>query len=470
MMFDNLGEKFERIFKKLKGEASITEKNIRDAMREVKLALLEADVNFKVVRDFTGKVTEKALGQEVLSSITPGQHFIKIVHDVLVEVMGGKSAPFELQQSKVNTILLLGLQGSGKTTFAGKLARFCSKKGWKPLLVACDVYRPAAIRQLKVVGEQAGIPVFEKGQTKPLGIVKEAMDVARTEGHNVAIVDTAGRLHINEVLMDELVELKKFLSPEYTFLVADAMTGQDAVKSASAFNEQVGIDAVCLTKLDGDARGGAALSIRSVTGKPILFSSIGEKMTDLEMFHPDRMASRILGMGDIITLVEKAQETFDEKKAQEMQKKILRQSFTFQDFLDQMKQVKKMGSLKDLMSMIPGVGKQLKDVDIDEAEFGRVEAMILSMTMEERNHPEILNGSRRLRIAKGSGTSLQDVNAIIKQFEEAKKMMQKMMGATGVLQKLNPFKKKRKEEAIATKKFEKEQQKKRIKKKKKKKR
>lgn len=469
MMFDNLGEKLELIFKKLKGQATITEKNIRDAMREVKLALLEADVNFKVVRDFVNSATEKAVGHEVLSSITPGQQFIKIVHDTLVEVMGGKSAPFELQQSKINTILLLGLQGSGKTTFAGKLARFCLKKGWKPLLVACDVYRPAAIHQLKVVGDQVGIPVFEKGQSKPLAISKEAMDVAKREGHNVVIVDTAGRLHINEVLMDELIGLKKYLVPEYTFLVADAMTGQDAVKSASAFNEQVGIDAVCLTKLDGDARGGAALSIRSVTGKPILFSSIGEKLTDLEIFHPDRMASRILGMGDVVTLVEKAQEAFDETKAREMQKKILRQTFTFQDFLDQMKQVKKMGSLKDLMTMIPGVGKQLKDVDLDEGEFGRVEAMILSMTPAERNHPEIINGNRRLRIAKGSGNTLQEVNAVIKQFEEAKKMMHKMMGSAGVLQKLNPFQKKRKEEAIATKKFEKSQQKKRIKKKKKKK-
>jgi len=468
-MFENLGEKFDRIFKKLKGEATISEKNIRDAMREVKLALLEADVNFKVVRDFTTRVTEKAIGQEVLSSITPGQQVVKIVHGALVEVMGQTAHPFELQQSKVNTILLLGLQGSGKTTFAGKLGKFCFKKGWKPLLVACDVYRPAAIHQLKVVGEQAGVAVFEKGQIKPLAIAKGAMDYASSEGHNVMIVDTAGRLHINEVLMDELVDLKNFLKPEYTFLVADAMTGQDAVKSASAFNEQVGIDAVCLTKLDGDARGGAALSIRSVTGKPILFSSIGEKFTDLEIFHPDRMASRILGMGDVVTLVEKAQEAFDQKKAEEMQKKILRQSFTFQDFLEQMKQVKKMGSFKDLISMVPGMGRQLKDVEFDEKEFGRVEAMILSMTPEEREHPEVLNGSRRLRIAKGSGCSLQDVNAVIKQFDEAKKMMQKMMAGAGLLDRLNPFKKKKKEEAIAAKKFEKKEQKRRMKKKKKKK-
>ncbi|HQH11272.1 MAG TPA: signal recognition particle protein [Candidatus Sumerlaeota bacterium] len=467
-MFDNLGEKFERIFKKLKGESTISEKNIRDAMHEVKLALLEADVNFKVVKDFIQKVTEKAVGQEVLTSISPGQQIIKFVYDALVDVMGGKPKEFELHQSKINKVMLLGLQGSGKTTFAGKLAKYCLKKGWKPLLVACDVYRPAAINQLKVVGEQAGVPVFEKGQIKPLDIAREAIDFALHEGCNIMIVDTAGRLHINEVLMDELIGLKAFLKPEYAFLVADAMTGQDAVKSASAFDSQVGIDAVCLTKLDGDARGGAALSIRAVTGKPIVFSSIGEKLTDLEMFYPDRMASRILGMGDVVTLVEKAQETFDAKQAQEMQKKLMRQSFTFQDFLDQMKQVKRMGPLKDIMSMIPGVGRQLKDVDFDEAELGRVEAVILSMTPEEREHPEILTGSRRQRIAKGSGATLQDVNALIRQFEEAKKMMQRMMGATGLMGKLNPFSKKRKEEAKADHKFEKQQKKQQLKKKKKK--
>jgi signal recognition particle subunit SRP54 len=469
-MFDALGEKFERIFKRLRGEATITESNIRDAMKEVRLALLEADVNFKVVKDFTHNVTERAIGKEVLTSITPGQQFVKIVHYALVEMMGGEAKDFELHQSKVNRVMLLGLQGSGKTTFAGKLGRFCLKKGWKPLLVACDVYRPAAIHQLKVVGEQAGVPVFEKGQAKPLDIAHEAMDFAEREGYNVAILDTAGRLHINEVLMDELVALKGFLKPDYTFLVADAMTGQDAVKSTSAFDSQVGIDAVCLTKLDGDARGGAALSIRSVTGKPIIFSSIGEKLTDLEIFHPDRMASRILGMGDVVTLVEKAQEAFDEKKAQEMQKKLLRQTFTFQDFLDQMRQVKKMGSLKDLMSMIPGLGRQVKDMDFDEKEFGRLEAIILSMTPDERVHPEILTGGRRQRIAKGSGTTLQDVNALVRQFDEAKKMMQRMMGASGLISRLNPFKKKRKEEAKAEHKFEKAQKKHQLKVKKKKKR
>ncbi len=468
-MFENLGEKFDRIFKKLRGQATISEKNIRDAMREIKLALLEADVNFKVVRDFTKTVTQRAIGKDVLTSITPGQQVVKIVHDALVEVMGGEAKPFKLQQSKINTILLLGLQGSGKTTFAAKLARFCLKKGWKPLLVACDVYRPAAIHQLKVVGSQANVPVFEKGQEKPLAIAKGAMDFARTEGHNIVIIDTAGRLHINEVLMDELVELKRYLKPEYAFLVADAMTGQDAVKSASAFDEQVGIDAVCLTKLDGDARGGAALSIRAVTGKPIIFSSIGEKLGDLEAFYPDRMASRILGMGDVVTLVEKAQEAFDQEQALEMQKKLLRQTFTFQDFLDQMKQVKKMGSFKDLISMIPGLGRQLKDVELDEGEFARVEAMIQSMTPAERQRPEILNGSRRQRIAKGSGATLQDVNALVKQFYEAKKMMQRMMGAAGLVNRLNPFKKKRKEAAVASRKFEKSQHKRRMKKKKKKK-
>ncbi len=466
-MFESLGNKFDRIFKTLRGQATITEDNIREAMREIKLALLEADVNFQVVRDFIKKVTEKAVGREVLTSITPGQLIVKIVHDELVVMMGAESTKFELHQSRINRIMLLGLQGSGKTTFAGKLARWCQKKGWKPLLVACDVYRPAAINQLQVVGQQVGVPVFEMGQDKPLNIVQKAMQVAERESHNLVIVDTAGRLHINEVLMDELVDMKDFLKPDYTFLVADAMTGQDAVKSASAFDGNVGIDAVCLTKLDGDARGGAALSIRAVTGKPILFSSIGEKFTDLEQFHPDRMASRILGMGDVITLVEKAQETFDEKQAQEMQKKILRQTFTFQDFLDQMKQVKKMGSIKDLLSMLPGVGRQLQETDLDEGEFGRVEAMILSMTPEEREKPEIINGSRRARIAKGAGATIQDVNALIKQFEEARKMMQRMVGMQqaaakggGLLERLNPFKKKKKEEAIAAHKREKAQQKK----------
>ena len=470
-MFDNLGEKFDRVFKKLRGEAAITEKNIRDAMREIKLALLEADVNFKVVRDFKKKVTERAVGREVLSSVTPGQQVVKIVHDALVEMMGGQAADFQLQQSKINVILLLGLQGSGKTTFAGKLSKYCMKKGWKPMLVACDVYRPAAIQQLKVVGDQVGVPVFEKGQSKPLDIVKDGMKEASAEGRNVVIVDTAGRLHVDEVLMDELIGLKKFLKPEYTFLVADAMTGQDAVKSASAFDEEVGIDSVCLTKLDGDARGGAALSIRAVTGKPIIFSSIGEKMTDLEIFHPDRMASRILGMGDVVTLVEKAQESFDEKQAMEMQKKIKRQSFTFQDFLDQMKQVRKMGSMKDLMSMLPGMGRQMKDVDLDESELGRVEGIIHSMTPYEREHPEVLDGRRRHRIANGSGTTLQDVNSLLKQFNEARKMMSRMMGGGGgMMGGLNPFGKKKKTEAQDAKKKARAKKKKKLKKKRKKKR
>ena len=475
-MFENLGEKFDSVFKRLRGEATITEKNIRDAMREIKLALLEADVNFNVVRDFTKRVTEKAAGREVLSSVTPGQQVVKIVHDELVHMMGDKAAPFELHQSRLNKVLLLGLQGSGKTTFSGKLGKWCLKQNWKPLLVACDVYRPAAINQLKIVGEQVGIPVFEMGQDKPLKIVKKAERLAEEQGKNLMIVDTAGRLHVDEVKMDELKALKDYLKPEYTFLVADAMTGQDAVKSASSFDEEVGIDAVCLTKLDGDARGGAALSIRAVTGKPILFSGIGEKFEDLEKFHPDRMASRILGMGDVVTLVEKAQDAFDEKQAEEMTKKIMRQTFTFQDFLEQMKQVRKMGSMKDLMSMIPGVGRQMKDVDLDESEFGRVEAIILSMTPRERNHPEILNGSRRKRIAQGAGATIQDVNGLIRQFDQAKKMMQKMMGGQGFMDRLNPFKKggggagAGAGSAVAAKKKKERARKKRLKKKRKKKR
>lgn len=441
-MFESLGEKFERIFKNLRGQGAITERNIRDAMRDVKLALLEADVHFRVVKQFVTRVTEKAVGREVLTSITPGQQVVKIVHDELINTMGGASQPFSLQPSTINIIFLLGLQGSGKTTLAAKLAKRYMKQGWKPLLVPCDVYRPAAIHQLRVVGDQVGVPTYDLGnQKKPVAIARNAVDFARKEGRDLVIIDTAGRLHINEVLMDELVEIKKAIHPQFTFLVADAMTGQDAVNSASAFNDQVGIDGVCLTKLDGDARGGAALSIKAVTEKPIIFIGVGEKLGDLEEFHADRLASRILGMGDVLTLVEKAQVAFDEKQAREMERKIRKQTFTFQDFVDQMQQVRKMGSLKDLVAMIPGLGRQLKDVQFDDREFGSIESIILSMTPEERENPEILNGSRRRRIAEGSGNSVQDVNQLIKQFNEAKRMMKHMVrgGAPG----LGPFRKKK---------------------------
>jgi signal recognition particle subunit SRP54 len=441
-MFEALGERLERIFKNLRGQGAITERNIRDAMHDVRLALLEADVNFRVVKDFISRVTEKAIGREVLSSISPGQQIIKIVHDELINTMGGPAQPFSLQSSTVNVILLLGLQGSGKTTLAAKLAKRYMKHGWKPLLVPCDVYRPAAIHQLKVVGNQVGVPTYDQGnQKKPALIAANALEFARTEGRDLVIIDTAGRLHINEVLMDELVEIKKAIHPQFTLLVADAMTGQDAVNSASAFNEQVGIDGVCLTKLDGDARGGAALSIKAVTGKPIVFVGVGEKLGDLEEFHAERLASRILGMGDVLTLVEKAQVAFDEKKAREMERKIRKQSFTLQDFLEQMQQVRKMGSLKDLIAMIPGLGRQVKDVELDDRAFASIEAMILSMTPEEREQPEVLNGSRRRRIAQGSGNSVQDINQLLKQFDETKRMMKQVLrgGGPGV----GPFRKKK---------------------------
>ncbi len=441
-MFEALGEKFERIFKNLRGLGAISERNIRDAMRDVKLALLEADVHFRVVKEFVTRVTEKAIGSEVLTSISPGQQVIKIVHDELINTMGGPSQPFSLQPSTINIVLLLGLQGSGKTTLAGKLAKRYIKQGWKPLLVPCDVYRPAAIHQLRVVGNQVGVPSYDQGkQKKPVAIAKNAVEFARKEARDLVIIDTAGRLHINEVLMDELVEIKQAVRPQFTFLVADAMTGQDAVNSASAFNEQVGIDGVCLTKLDGDARGGAALSIKAVTQKPIVFIGVGEKLGDLEEFHADRLASRILGMGDVITLVEKAQVTFDEKQAREMERKIRKQTFTFQDFIDQMQQVRKMGSLKDLVAMIPGLGRQVKDMQFDDREFASIEAMILSMTPEEREDPEILNGTRRRRIAQGSGNSVQDVNQLIKQFNEAKRMMKQMFRGGGP--GFGPFRKKK---------------------------
>ncbi|AXA34880.1 Signal recognition particle, subunit Ffh SRP54 [Candidatus Sumerlaea chitinivorans] len=424
-MFENLTEKLESVFKNLRGQGQITEANVRQAMRDVKMALLEADVNYKVVKDFLARVQEKALGQEVLTSVTPGQQMVKIIYDELVEVLGGNNPPFSLTPGQLHTILMLGLQGSGKTTFCGKLARRLAKEGWKPLLVACDIHRPAAVQQLHVVGQAAGVDVFSMGTDKPAPeIAKAALEHARQHGYNVVIVDTAGRLHIDEVRMDELQAIKEVTKPTFTFLVADAMTGQDAVTSASTFHEKVGIDGVCLTKMDGDARGGAALSIHAITGKPVKFIGTGEKLEDLQEFFPDRMASRILGMGDVISLVEKAQEHFDEKQAMELARKMRTASFTLQDFLDQMQQVKKMGPLRNLLELLPGVGSALKDVDIPESEIKRTEAIILSMTPEEREHPEILNGSRKARIARGSGTTPQQVNALLQQFEATKKMMQ----------------------------------------------
>ena len=432
-MFDALGEKFEAVFKKLRGESRLSEENIKTAMREVRMALLEADVNFKVVRDFTQTVSEKALGVEVLKSVRPGQMFVKIVHDEMVAMMGGETQNFELQRGgKMATILLLGLQGSGKTTFAGKLAARCQKGGWKPLLVGCDIYRPAAIEQLHVVGKAIGVPVFDMGLKTPAPKVAEGgLAEAKRLGCDLVIVDTAGRLHIDEIKMDELEAIKKAIQPRYSFLVADAMTGQDAVNSASFFDSQIGIDGVCLTKLDGDARGGAALSIRAVTGKPIYFVGLGEKSEDLEPFHPDRMASRILGMGDVLTLVEKAQENFDADQAEEMQKKLKKEQFTLQDFIDQMQRVKKMGSFKSILGMLPGIGSAIKNIDIPDDAFKPMEALIRSMTPAEREKPEMIDGSRRKRIAAGSGRTVQELNDMIKEFMGMRKMMSQMMGGGG---------------------------------------
>jgi signal recognition particle subunit SRP54 len=427
-MFESLSDRLEGAFQKLRGHGQISETNVKEAMRDVKIALLEADVNYKVVKDFVGRIQEKALGQEVLLSVTPGQQMVKIVYDELVEILGGLNPPFALQSGKLNIILMLGLQGSGKTTFCGKMAKRFRGQGLKPMLVACDIYRPAAIHQLQVVGEMAGAPVHSEGTNVPAAqIARNGVEKARAEGCDVVIVDTAGRLHIDEVKMEELVDVKRSISPTFTFLVADAMTGQDAVTSASTFNERVGVDGVCLTKMDGDARGGAALSIKTITTKPVKFIGTGEKLDDLQEFFPERMASRILGMGDVVSLVEKAQEHFDEKQAVELQKKMRKASFTFQDFLDQMQQVRKMGPLKNLLEMIPGVGSALKDVDLPEKDMKRVEAMIQSMTTEEREDPNLLNGRRKERIARGSGTSMQEVNALISQFEAARKMMKGMM-------------------------------------------
>jgi signal recognition particle subunit SRP54 len=426
-MFESLNERLETAFKNLRGHGQITEANIKDAMRDVKLALLEADVNFKVVKEFVARVQAKAEGENVLLSVSPGQQMVKIVHDELVEFLGGESDPFQLVPGRTNVILMLGLQGSGKTTFCGKLARKFAKDGWKPLLVACDIYRPAAVQQLHVVGDSAGVPVYSEGTDKPAQeIARRGLEKAKVDGQNLVIIDTAGRLHINDVLMDELIDIKKVIQPTFSFLVADAMTGQDAVISASTFNDKIGVDGVCLTKMDGDARGGAALSIKWITGKPVKFVGTGEKLEDLMEFFPERMAGRILGMGDVVSLVEKAQEHFDERLAEDMEKKMRKASFTLQDFLTQMQQIKKMGPLKGLLELLPGVGSALKGIDIPEAEMKRTEAIIQSMTMQERENPEILSGPRKARIAKGSATTPQQVNQLIQQFEMSRKMMKGM--------------------------------------------
>lgn len=433
MAFEGLSERLQDIFKKLRGKGKISEEDIKVAMREVRMALLEADVNFKVVKDFISKVSERAIGQEVMQSLTPGQQIIKIVHDEMTELMGGTESKLLFSSRPPTVIMAVGLQGAGKTTTVAKLARNLIKSGRRPLLAACDIYRPAAIKQLQVLGEQVGVPVFSMGQGDPVNIAKGAVEYSRTNNRDVIILDTAGRLHINEELMDELIQLKATVNPEEILLVVDAMTGQDAVNIAESFNEKLGLTGIILTKLDGDTRGGAALSVKAVTGCPIKFVGVGEKIDALETFFPERMASRILGMGDILSLVEKAQAAFDEKQAKEMERKIRSQEFTLEDFMEQMQQVKSMGPLEDLLGMIPGLGKQLKGMkgELDEKELLHIEAIIKSMTVAERREPSILNGSRKKRIARGSGTRVQEVNRLIKQFEESKKMMKQLADMTG---------------------------------------
>ncbi|RKW60392.1 MAG: signal recognition particle protein [Prevotella sp.] len=428
-MFENLSDRLERSFKILKGEGKITEINIAETLKDVRRALIDADVNYKVAKSFTDTVKQKALGVNVLTAVKPGQLMVKLVHDELAELMGGDSVGLQLK-SKPAIILMAGLQGSGKTTFSGKLANLLkNKQNKKPLLVACDVYRPAAIEQLRVIAAQIGVPVYaEETNKNVIEIAGNAIKEAKAKGCDVVLIDTAGRLAIDEQMMDEISRLKTFVQPDETLFVVDSMTGQDAVNTAREFNERLDIDGVILTKLDGDTRGGAALSIRTVVDKPIKFVGTGEKMEALDVFYPSRMADRILGMGDIVSLVERAQEQFDEEEARRLQKKIQKNKFDFNDFLQQIEQIKKMGNLKDLASMIPGVGKAIKDVDIDDDAFKGVEAIIKSMTPKERTNPDILNNSRRQRIAKGSGTNIQEVNKLIKQFDQTRKMMKMVTG------------------------------------------
>lgn len=428
-MFDNLSERLERSFKILKGEGQITDINVAETVRDVRKALLEADVNYKVAKQFTDTVREKAMGQHVLTAIKPGELLVKIVHDELTTLMGGSAVEISLKGSP-NIILMSGLQGSGKTTFTGKLGNFLrNKKGLKPLLVACDVYRPAAIEQLRVLGEQLQLPVYTESDSKdPVSIAQNAIAQAKRDGNDTIIIDTAGRLAVDEVMMDEIGRIKAAIQPTEILFVVDAMTGQDAVNTAKEFNDCLNFDGVVLTKLDGDTRGGAALSIRTVVDKPIKFIGTGEKPEALDVFHPNRMADRILGMGDVVSLVERAQDQYDEEQARKLQKKIAKNQFDFNDFLDQINQIKKMGNIKDLMAMIPGVGKAIKDLDIDDNAFKSIEAIIFSMTPEERTNPAIINGSRRKRIADGSGTKVQDVNQLLKQFEQTRKVMKLMSG------------------------------------------
>lgn len=432
MAFEGLSSKLQEFTRKLKGKARITESDLKEMLREVKLALLEADVNYKIVKEFISTIQEKALGQDVLKSLTPGQQVIKIVKDELVELLGGTESRINFTPNPPTVIMLVGLQGSGKTTTAGKLANLLRKQGKKPLLVACDVYRPAAIKQLQVVGNQLNIPVYVNESTKDVvQIAKQAYNVAISKLNDVIILDTAGRLHIDEELMQELKNLKASSKPHEILLVVDSMTGQDAVNVATSFNENLGIDGVVLTKLDGDTRGGAALSVKKVTGKPIKFAATGEKLSDIEEFHPDRMAQRILGMGDVLSIIEKAEETFSEEEAEKLEKQLRKGEFDLNDYLAQLKQIKKMGSFSSILKMIPGMGN-LKDVKVDDKELIRIEAIISSMTDKERKNPKILNGSRRIRIANGSGTTVQQINQFMKTFEVTQTMMKKMKSEKGM--------------------------------------
>ena len=427
MAFEGLSEKLSRAFKKLKNKGKLSENDVKEAMREVRLALLEADVNYKVAKDFTNKVTERAVGQDVMESLTPAQMVIKIVNEELTALMGGENARLEFASKPPTVIMMCGLQGSGKTTHSAKLAKMLKvQHNRRPLLVACDIYRPAAIDQLKVVGEKAGVPVFEMGTEKPVKIAREAVKHAKDYGNDIVILDTAGRLHIDEVLMNELKDVKAEVNPDEILLVIDSMTGQDAVNVAKSFNELLEVTGVILTKLDGDTRGGAALSVKAVTGKPIKFAGTGEKLEDLEVFHPDRMASRILGMGDVLTLIEDAQNKLDQKKAEEMAEKIMSNRFDFNDLLGQFEQIKKMGPLKGILSKLPGIGKQLDNVDVNDRQIDWLQAIILSMTPAERENPSLMNPSRKRRIAAGSGRTVEEVNRLIKQLDQMQKMIKQM--------------------------------------------
>ena len=443
MAFEGLTDKLQGVFKKLGSKGRLTEQDVKAAMREVRMALLEADVNYKVVKDFVATVTERAVGEDIVKSLTPGQQVIKIVNEELTKLMGGSSARLTYSPQNPTIYMLCGLQGAGKTTMAGKLGYMFKRQGKKPLLVACDVYRPAAIQQLKVVGEAAGVEVFERGQTNPVEIAKAAIEHARYYGRDMVIIDTAGRLHIDEKLMQELRDVRDAVKPQEILLVVDAMTGQDAVNVSDTFNRELGIDGIILTKLDGDTRGGAAISVKAVTGKPIKLVGTGEKLAEPEIFHPDRMASRILGMGDVLSLIEKAESTIDEKAAMSLERKMRTQSFTLEDYLEQMKQLSNMGSISDVLKMIPGVGSKLKDVQIDEDKVAKAQkknvAIILSMTRMERRNPDILNASRKRRIAAGSGATVQDVNLLLKQFDQARSMMKQVMGMRGKKRMRLPF-------------------------------